>query len=98
MPIALMVDGPSLGGFVCPATITSTQLWKMGQVRPGDCVRFRRLSIEEVGGGGGRVGGRGRHGAGGGGGGQGGARQAWGVHGARPTPAAKATAPSMLPA
>ena len=24
MPIALMVDGPSLGGFVCPATITTT--------------------------------------------------------------------------
>jgi hypothetical protein len=33
MPIALMVDGPSLGGFVCPATIVTTELWKMGQVR-----------------------------------------------------------------
>ena len=49
MPVVLMVDGPSLGGFVCPATITTTELWKMGQVRPGDAVRFRKLSIEEVG-------------------------------------------------
>lgn len=33
MPVILMVDGPSLGGFVCPATIVSTELWKIGQVR-----------------------------------------------------------------
>jgi urea carboxylase len=32
MPVILMVDGPSLGGFVCPATIVSTELWKIGQV------------------------------------------------------------------
>ena len=48
MPVALMVDGPSLGGFVCPATITSTELWKMGQVRPGDSVCFVKQTIEEV--------------------------------------------------
>ncbi len=34
MPIALMPDGPSLGGFVCPATIIASEMWKMGQVRP----------------------------------------------------------------
>ena len=33
MPIALMPDGPSLGGFVCPATIISAEMWKMGQVQ-----------------------------------------------------------------
>jgi hypothetical protein len=33
MPVILMVDGPSLGGFVCAATIVSTELWKIGQVR-----------------------------------------------------------------
>lgn len=49
MPIVLGPDGPSLGGFVCPATITTTQLWKMGQVRPGDSVRFKKQTIEEVG-------------------------------------------------
>ena len=39
-PIILGPDGPSLGGFVCPAVIASGELWKMGQLRPGDSVRF----------------------------------------------------------
>ncbi|HYH22292.1 MAG TPA: urea carboxylase [Azospirillum sp.] len=43
MPVILGPDGPSLGGFVCPATIASAELWKIGQLRPGDKVRFRRL-------------------------------------------------------
>ena len=42
MPVILGPDGPSLGGFVCPATIRHDELWKMGQLRPGDRVRFRR--------------------------------------------------------
>lgn len=45
MPVALMFDGPSLGGFVCPATITSTEIWKMGQVSANDKVRFKRLTL-----------------------------------------------------
>ena len=40
MPILLGPDGPSLGGFVCPAVVTKADLWKMGQLRPGDKVRF----------------------------------------------------------
>jgi urea carboxylase len=44
MPILLGQDGPSLGGFVCPATIVAAELWKMGQLRPGTRVRFSRLS------------------------------------------------------
>ena len=40
MPIILGPDGPSLGGFVCPAVIARHDLWKMGQLRPGDFVRF----------------------------------------------------------
>ncbi|EFJ41655.1 hypothetical protein VOLCADRAFT_98356 [Volvox carteri f. nagariensis] len=47
-PVVLTVDGPSLGGFVCPATITSTELWKIGQVRPDDSVTFVRLSLTEA--------------------------------------------------
>ena len=27
---------------VCPAVIVSSDLWKIGQVRPGDTIRFRR--------------------------------------------------------
>jgi urea carboxylase len=41
MPVILGPDGPSLGGFVCPATILRDELWKIGQVRPGDTIRFR---------------------------------------------------------
>jgi urea carboxylase len=39
-PIILGPDGPSLGGFVCPAVLASGELWKLGQLRPGDTVRF----------------------------------------------------------
>jgi len=47
MPILLGPDGPSLGGFVCPAVIARDELWKMGQLRPGDTVRFRPLARPE---------------------------------------------------
>ncbi|MPY50183.1 5-oxoprolinase/urea amidolyase family protein [Streptomyces acidicola] len=40
MPVLLGPDGPSLGGFVCPATVATTERWKLGQLRPGDTVRF----------------------------------------------------------
>ncbi len=40
VPILLGPDGPSLGGFVCPATVVTGQRWKLGQLRPGDTVRF----------------------------------------------------------
>ncbi|SEQ53366.1 urea carboxylase precursor [Solimonas aquatica] len=41
MPIILGPDGPSLGGFVCPAVVCREDLWKLGQLKPGDKVRFR---------------------------------------------------------
>ncbi len=44
MPIILGPDGPSLGGFVCPATIVHDELWKVGQLKAGDTVRFLRLN------------------------------------------------------
>jgi urea carboxylase len=48
MPVILGPDGPSLGGFVCLATIAQAELWKMGQLRPGDLVRFRAISHEQA--------------------------------------------------
>ena len=45
MPVILGPDGPSLGGFVCPATIIKADLWKMGQLHPGDKVRFISVSL-----------------------------------------------------
>jgi urea carboxylase len=40
MPIILGPDGPSLGGFVCPFAIIEADLWRIGQMAPGDSVRF----------------------------------------------------------
>ncbi|OZI54109.1 urea carboxylase [Bordetella genomosp. 4] len=47
-PVILTRDGPSLGGFVCPVTIAKAELWKVGQVRPGDRIRFIPLTIEDA--------------------------------------------------
>jgi urea carboxylase len=48
MPVILGPDGPSLGGFVCPVTIVQAELWKMGQLKPGDSVRFRSMTLEQA--------------------------------------------------
>lgn len=44
--IILACDGPSLGGFVSPATIVSAELWKVGQVKSGDKIRFTQVTRE----------------------------------------------------
>jgi urea carboxylase len=46
MPIILGPDGPSCGGFVCPVTIVHSELWKIGQLKAGDTVRFERIVNE----------------------------------------------------
>ena len=46
MPVLLGPDGPSLGGFVCPATVLSGERWKLGQLRPGDSVAFRPVDLD----------------------------------------------------
>ncbi|MGD8573034.1 MAG: urea carboxylase, partial [Gammaproteobacteria bacterium] len=48
MPVILGPDGPSLGGFVCPATIISADLWKLGQLKAGDKARFIPVSIDDA--------------------------------------------------
>jgi len=47
-PVILTCDGPSLGGFVCPATVAKAELWKVGQVKPGDTIRFHRLGFDQA--------------------------------------------------
>ena len=46
MPILLGPDGPSLGGFVCPFVTIAADLWILGQLAPGDTVRFLPVSEE----------------------------------------------------
>ena len=48
MPVILGPDGPSLGGFVCPATMVKAELWKLGQLKPNDRIRFKRLTVDEA--------------------------------------------------
>mgnify|MGYP006196249221 FL=1 len=48
MPVILGPDGPSLGGFVCPATVVAADLWQLGQLRAGDTVRFVPISIDDA--------------------------------------------------
>ena len=48
MPVILGPDGPSLGGFVCPVTLVKSELWKLGQLRSNDRVRFKRWSAREA--------------------------------------------------
>ena len=48
MPILLGPDGPSLGGFVCPAVIVQAELWKLGQLKAGDLVRFQRVTLAQA--------------------------------------------------
>src|SRR5205085_9072171 len=46
MPVMLGPDGPSLGGFVCPVVVVDEELWKLGQLRSGDSVRFVDQTME----------------------------------------------------
>jgi urea carboxylase len=47
-PVILTRDGPSLGGFVCPVTIARAELWKVGQVKPGDRIRFKPMTYSQA--------------------------------------------------
>ncbi|MBA4683356.1 MAG: urea carboxylase, partial [Pseudomonas sp.] len=47
-PVILTKDGPSLGGFVCPVTIAKAELWKVGQVKPGDKLRFNPIGFQQA--------------------------------------------------
>jgi urea carboxylase len=48
MPVILGPDGPSLGGFVCPSTVITADLWKLGQLSAGQSLRFIPVSYEEA--------------------------------------------------
>ncbi|HEY0208096.1 urea carboxylase [Acerihabitans sp.] len=48
MPVILGPDGPSLGGFVCPATVIHADLWRLGQLKSGDRLRFVPVSLAQA--------------------------------------------------
>ncbi len=47
-PIILMVDTLTLGGFINPYTVPTGAWWKLGQSRPHQIYRFKRVSVEEA--------------------------------------------------
>jgi len=47
-PILLAVDRPTTGGYVKIATIITADLWRVGQAKPGDRLRFVAVSVEEA--------------------------------------------------
>ncbi|MBL8303974.1 MAG: urea carboxylase [Ideonella sp.] len=48
MPVILGPDGPSLGGFVCPAVVVAAERWKLGQLTPGDRLRFVPVDADQA--------------------------------------------------
>ncbi len=46
--IVLGVDGQTIGGYPKIAQVIAADLDKLGQLRPGECVTFRRVSLEEA--------------------------------------------------
>lgn len=47
-PIVLMVDAQTTGGYPKIATVTTPDVSRLGQAKPGDRVRFRRVSLSRA--------------------------------------------------
>ena len=47
-PVLLLADAQATGGYRVPAVVASADLWRIGQLRPGDSVRFRLVSRDEA--------------------------------------------------
>ena len=47
-PVIFPVDAPDLGGFVSSHTICKADLWKLGQVKAGDTLKYRATSLEDA--------------------------------------------------
>jgi biotin-dependent carboxylase-like uncharacterized protein len=46
--IILIHDAPSAGGFIIPFTVPRFDLWRLGQARPNEKLRFREVSMDEA--------------------------------------------------
>jgi allophanate hydrolase subunit 2 len=47
-PIVLLVDRQSTGGYTKIATVASFDIGRLGQVKPGQRVRFRAVDVAEA--------------------------------------------------
>ena len=47
-PCLFPVDCPDFGGFVSSTTIIKAEHWRMGQMKAGDTIQYRRVSLEDA--------------------------------------------------
>src|SRR5205814_1321367 len=47
-PIVLLAGHQATGGYAKIATVIGADLWRLGQARPGDTIRFRLVSLAEA--------------------------------------------------
>lgn len=47
-PILLLADAQATGGYHVPAVVISADLWRIGQLRPGDTLRFHLVALDEA--------------------------------------------------
>ena len=48
LPIIMLAERQTVGGYTKIATVISVDLPKIGQCRPGDTIRFQAISIDEA--------------------------------------------------
>lgn len=47
-PVILLAEHQTTGGYKVPAVVIQADLWQVGQMRPGDRIRFQRTTPEEA--------------------------------------------------
>lgn len=47
-PVIFPQDGPDFGGFISSHTIVKADLWKLGQVKAGDTLKYRAVSLKDA--------------------------------------------------
>ncbi|PHH82570.1 hypothetical protein CDD82_5590 [Ophiocordyceps australis] len=46
--VILPVDSPNFGGFICTSTVVQADMWKLGQLRAGDALVIRKISLDSA--------------------------------------------------
>ncbi|RDW60679.1 hypothetical protein BP6252_12062 [Coleophoma cylindrospora] len=44
--VVFSMDSPNLGGLICSSTVISADLWRMGQLKPGESVRLKPTTYD----------------------------------------------------
>lgn len=47
-PFVFSMDSPDLGGLICSSTVIKGDLWRLGQLRPGQTVSFKPTTYESA--------------------------------------------------